>query len=99
MNGTVTIPDFNVNQRFGVLDAKNQIDITRTEQLRAQFNLAVDKKVPFGLVVSPRTKKISRPLQQDIKSTGGKIFEYNPQTNKFTEVKFNPRYPNRIDRE
>ncbi|WP_443751355.1 putative toxin [Asticcacaulis solisilvae] len=80
-----TIPDL-WGAQSGVLDIKKVQSLSFTEQLRAQYQLALDGGQSFNLVVSPGTKTISLPLQRSVAATGGKIFEFNPTTGSWTNV-------------
>ncbi|MBY0273450.1 MAG: DUF637 domain-containing protein [Alphaproteobacteria bacterium] len=79
-----TIPDFPF-PKTGVTEIKNVRYITFTEQLQAQATLARREGKSFNLVISPNTKRISKPVQKEIERSGGKIFEFNPTAEKWFE--------------
>jgi len=68
---------------------KNVINISDSDQLRAQFKLAIDSGQPFNLVISPRTETISGPLWRKIKETQGEIFQFDASTGKFSSITLN----------
>jgi YD repeat-containing protein len=80
-----TIPDL-WGAKTGVLDVKKVQSLSFTEQLKAQYQLALDSGQQFNLVVSPGTKTISLPLQRAVAATGGKFFEFNPTTGSWANV-------------
>jgi len=65
---------------------KNVINISDSDQLRAQFKLAIDSGQPFNLVISPRTETISGPLSEKIRQAGGEIFQFDASTNTFSST-------------
>ena len=79
-----TIPDLWGKTVGGLLEIKNVVDLSYRKQLRAQVRLANEERVPFNLVVSPRTQSISEPLRDAIKSTGGSVYKYDPNTGVLT---------------
>jgi hypothetical protein len=80
-----TIPDF-FDKRMAVTEVKNQINITNSTQLKAQAELARLNNKTFNLIISPRTKTISRPLAEAIRERGGRIIEFNPHTEKWSFI-------------
>lgn len=81
-NGTVvtTIPDLWGRNVGGLLEAKNVQNLSRSPQLQAQAEIARRNGEPMNLIVSPRTQSVSVPLLDDVRSTGGDVFIYNPIT-------------------
>ena len=79
-NGTVvnTIPDL-AGRRLGggYGDLKNVVNLRASRQLNAQIAIARNEKVPFNLVVSSRTQKISASVQSSVDSTGGSIWRFD----------------------
>ncbi|UTW46449.1 hypothetical protein KFE80_06105 [bacterium SCSIO 12696] len=79
-----TIPDLWGRSTGGILEIKNVLELSNSDQLRAQLALALRTNTPFNLVVSPRTQKISRPLKESIddviEKVGGGIYRYDPST-------------------
>ncbi len=69
----------------GVTDIKNVRYITFTKQMRAQATLAQNEGTSFNLIISPNTQKISKQLGDSIYKSGGKIFEFNPSTEKMVQ--------------
>jgi hypothetical protein len=80
-----TVPDL-FDERFGVTDIKDELYLTRSRQLRAQVQLAIDSGTTFNLIISPRTQSISKPLLTDIYRSGGSIFEFDPKTGSFSDI-------------
>ncbi|WP_107497092.1 putative toxin [Thalassobius sp. I31.1] len=85
-NGTevTTIPDLWGRNVGGLLEAKNVQRLSLSPQLRAQSQIARESGEPLNLVVSPRTQTVSGPLLNDVRSTGGNVFVYNPATDSLT---------------
>jgi len=80
-----TIPDLWGSNVGGLLEVKNVQKLSMSNQLRAQIQLATESGEPMNLIVSPRTRKISRRLIEEIELTGGKIYKYDPATNELNE--------------
>ncbi len=78
------IPDI-MGQAYGVTDIKDVKKLSNSKQMRA-FRKAAEEGTPFNLIVSPKTKTISKPLQDAIRETKGKIFQYDPKTGKWSKV-------------
>jgi len=83
-----TIPDLPIGSRFGVTDVKNVVALSRDSQLRTQIDAALTARLPFNLIISPRTETVSLPLQQAIRQTGGRVFEFDASTQAFRSVVF-----------
>ena len=81
-DGTIanTIVDATGREVGGFLEIKNVLDLSLTKQLEAMIKAASDAKMPFNLVVSPRTRDISQNLQKAIEATGGSIQVFDPVT-------------------
>ncbi|TFF42012.1 filamentous hemagglutinin N-terminal domain-containing protein [Pseudomonas sp. RIT623] len=79
-----TIPDMWGRNTGGLLEVKNVKNLSMSDQLRAQLQLAEMTGQPFNLVVSPRTQSISAPLKARIDAVtskvGGGIYRYDPST-------------------
>ncbi|UMZ12298.1 hypothetical protein I9018_00895 [Pseudomonas sp. MPFS] len=79
-----TIPDMWGRNAGGLLEVKNVKNLSMSDQLRAQLQLAEMTGQPFNLVVSPRTQSISAPLKARIDAVtskvGGGIYRYDPST-------------------
>ena len=79
-----TIPDLWGRSTGGILEVKNVQNLSNSNQLRAQLQLAEETGTPFNLVVSPRTQNISGPLRDRIDEVttkvGGGIYRYDPST-------------------
>jgi len=86
MSRVTTIPDLAIGSRFGVTDIKNVQNLSSSSQLRAQFSAAQTAGTAFNLIISPRTATVSRSVQDMVARTGGKIFIFDPKTNKFAEA-------------
>uniref|UniRef100_UPI00403942B2 hemagglutinin repeat-containing protein n=1 Tax=Variovorax sp. BK018 TaxID=3450241 RepID=UPI00403942B2 len=80
------VPDLPVGGTYGVTDVKNWIELNNDDQLRAFHRYAQNNNLPFNLIIGPRTEVISEPLLNNIRSTGGSILQYNPETRQFTPV-------------
>ncbi len=85
-NGTevTTIPDLWGRNVGGLLEAKNVQNLSLSPQLRAQAQIARETGQPMNLVVSTRTQRVSGPLLNDVRSTGGDVYIYDPATNSLT---------------
>jgi hypothetical protein len=72
----------------GFVEFKDVKYITRTRQLLAQIEYAEENGLPYNLVVSPNTERISRPLLKAIdnfkNTNGGSIFRYDPLNDTLT---------------
>ena len=79
----LTIPDLAI--QHGVTEIKSVRYISFTKQLQAQVALAKQKGTSFNLIISPTTKNITKPLSQEIYTSGGKVFEFNPITQNVVE--------------
>ncbi|MBA3814655.1 MAG: DUF637 domain-containing protein [Alphaproteobacteria bacterium] len=79
-----TKPDLLVNLA-GVTDIKNVKYITFTKQLQAQAVLAKNMGISFNQIISPNTQKVSKNVVEKVYETNGKIFEFNPETQKIIE--------------
>ncbi len=74
-----TIPDA-TGKPNRIVEIKNEIDISMTDQFRAQLKYAEDSGSTYTLIVSPRTKNISETLWNDIVAIEGKIYVYDPSS-------------------
>lgn len=83
---------------FGIADIKDVKYASFSSQLRAQAELADYFNRPFSLIVSSSTQKISLPLQTAVRTSGGKVFEFDSVTGELVEVAFDLANPNRIVR-
>lgn len=65
-------------------------NLSVSDQLRAQAVLAKTEGFPYELIVSPRTKTVSRPLQELVEDLpkGSAIKQFNPRTGKTETVTF-----------
>ena len=54
-----------------LLEIKNVLNLSMSNQLRAQVKVALDTGQPLNIVVSPRTNGISREVMRQVESTGG----------------------------
>lgn len=79
-----TVPDLWGTNVGGLIEAKNVQNLSMSNQLRAQIQVATSTGQPMNLVVSPRTQSVSGPLIDGIRSTGGNIYIYNPSTSSLT---------------
>jgi RHS repeat-associated protein len=94
--GTInTEPDF-LGGNIGVADVKNVASISFTPQLQAQSSYAQQTNQPFSLIIGPNTQTVGGKLRDAIRDSGGTIIRFDPVTNKFSNVRFDPSRPNRI---
>ncbi|HIE30059.1 TPA: hypothetical protein EYP66_22570, partial [Candidatus Poribacteria bacterium] len=84
-----TIPDLWGRNTGGILEVKNVQNLSNSNQMRAQLQLAESTGTPFNLVVSPRTQSISGPLRARIdavtRKVGGGIYRYDPSTGNLSD--------------
>lgn len=71
------IPDMPVGKKWGVTDIKDVEYLTNTDQLKAFHNYAKENNMPFNLIVSPKTNQVSAPVLDQIRSTNGRLYEYD----------------------
>jgi hypothetical protein len=76
-----SIPDI-LNK--GVTEIKHKLTIDDSVQLRVQAAYARSIGVPFNLVVSPKTKRVSKTIRNAVRDSGGTIQRYDPETGIFT---------------
>jgi dihydroxyacetone kinase len=76
-----SVPDI---LRKGVTEIKSGVEIDNSRQLRIQANHAKRTRVPFNLVVSPTTRRVSQSVKDEILKTGGTIQRFDPATGIFT---------------
>jgi hypothetical protein len=91
---TKRIPDF--GPKFGVMDAKNWIEIDAgpsDSQIRRFAEYAAQHGRPFSLIISPRTQTIYAPVLDLIRKTGGKVSEFDPAAGAFTSIPLPPSGP------
>jgi hypothetical protein len=75
-----TIPD--VVQVTAITEIKDVISLSYTKQLQAQVNIAVQRGIPYNLIVGMKAT-VSSPLQTAVRLTGGIIQRFNPTTRTF----------------
>jgi len=75
-----SIPDI---LRDGVTEIKSGLEINNSIQLRVQAAYAKAIGVPFNLVVSPTTKRVSDSVKRRVFETGGTIQRFDPTTGTF----------------
>jgi hypothetical protein len=80
------IPDLPVGEKYGVTDVKNVSYLTNDDQLRAFYNHAVENGLSFNLIIWPQTMGISEPLLDQIRSTNGRVIEYDQNGRSFVGV-------------
>jgi hypothetical protein len=76
-----SIPDI-LNE--GVTEIKRGLEIDNSAQLKAQAAHARTARVPFNLVVSPTTKRVSQTIKDEVYQSGGTIQRFDPATGIFT---------------
>jgi RHS repeat-associated protein len=83
-----TEPDLDV-PRTGVVDMKDWLKLSFTDQLQLQYSYAAANNKTFSIIISPRTEIVSKPLQAAVAARGGIIIEFDPATKSFRSVRFN----------
>jgi RHS repeat-associated protein len=81
-----TEPDL-LGLRLDVTEVKDVAKLSFDRQLQAQFDFARQSGQTFNLVISGRTRTISRALQQAIRARGGIIVRYDEVLNRFFAVR------------
>jgi Restriction endonuclease fold toxin 7 len=76
-----SVPDI---LRKGVTEIKSGLEIDNSLQLRIQATYAKSTGVPFNLVVSPTTQRVSQRVKNQVSLTGGTIQRFDPATGTFT---------------
>ena len=79
-----SVPD--VLQR-GIREIKSGVEIDNSLQLKVQAAYAQLFRIPFSLIVSPTTQRISQSVRDAVKMTGGTIQRFDPATGTFTPFK------------
>jgi hypothetical protein len=64
-------------------EIKSGLEINSSLQLRVQAAWARINRVPFNLVVSPTTKRVSQRIIREVVETGGTIQRFDPETGIF----------------
>jgi hypothetical protein len=73
--------------RKGITEIKSGVEINNSVQLRVQAAYAKLFGVPFNLIVSPTTERISQAVRDAVRKTGGTIQRFDPATGAFTPFK------------
>ncbi|MFZ5780384.1 MAG: putative toxin [Pseudomonadota bacterium] len=76
-----SVPDI---LRKGITEIKTRQEVNNSLQIRVQIAYARLFKLPFNLIVSPTTKRISKNVKDAVEQTGGTIRRYDPATGRFT---------------
>jgi hypothetical protein len=76
-----SVPD--VLQR-GIREIKSGVEIDNSLQLKIQAAYAQLFRIPFSLIVSPNTQRLSKPVRDAVEKTGGTIQRFDPATGTFT---------------
>ena len=71
----------------GIKEIKSGVEINNTVQLKVQAAYARLFGMPFSLIVSPTTERISREVIRAAEKTGGTIQRFDPVTGTFTPFK------------
>jgi hypothetical protein len=79
-----SVPD--VLQR-GIREIKSGVEIDNSLQLKVQAAYAELFRLPFSLIVSPTTQRISQSVRNAVRQTGGTIRRFDPATGTFTPFK------------
>lgn len=61
-DGKTYVPDLPVGDAYGVTDVKDWKNLSNDRQLKAFGAYAKANKLPFNLVISPKTESMSEPL-------------------------------------
>lgn len=67
-----------------VREIKSGLEINNTKQLKIQAAYAEAARVPFSLIVSPTTRRISEDVREAVRASGGIIQRFDPTTGVFT---------------
>jgi hypothetical protein len=68
----------------GIREIKSGVEINNSPQLRVQAAYARLFRIPFSLIVSPATQRISKSVRDAVEKTGGTIQRFDPATGVFT---------------
>lgn len=71
----------------GIREIKSGAEIDNSPQLRVQAAYARLFRIPFSLIVSPATQRISQSVRDAVEKTGGTIQRFDPATGTFTPFK------------
>jgi Restriction endonuclease fold toxin 7 len=71
----------------GVTEIKSGLEIDNSVQLKVQATYAKRTGMPFNLVVSPTTRRVSKSVRELISETRGIIQRFDPATGSFTPFK------------
>jgi hypothetical protein len=72
------------NKINGLIEIKNAEELYYGKQFQAQVSIARQNNKPLTLIVSQRNQSVSKPLQEAIRSTGGKIIRYDSAAGRFS---------------
>ena len=70
--------------REGVTEIKDALVVSNRTQLRIEWLGAMEKGVPFNVIVSPRTQHITREVRSAVERAGGTILRFDPATRSFS---------------
>jgi hypothetical protein len=84
-----TRPDLPIGKQFGVTEIKDEFSISLNPQLRAQAAAAATARLPFNIIISPRTQVIYGPVQRVVNKSGGRFFQFDDAAGVFSPVNFN----------
>jgi len=68
----------------GITEIKSGLEINNSVQLRVQAAYAMARRVPFNLIVSTSTQRVSKEVQEAVSKTGGTIQRFDSATGAFT---------------
>lgn len=71
----------------GITEIKSGVEINNSVQLKVQAAYARIVGIPFNLVVSPATIRVSQSVRDAVRETGGTIQRFDPATGTFTPFK------------
>ncbi|MCM2263531.1 putative toxin [Ralstonia solanacearum] len=84
-----TVPD-NLGRPAGIVEAKNELNLSMNDQFRAQIQFAAQTGTPYTLVVSPANRVISEQLWKAIAEVGGTVYRFDPATQNMTRIVTRP---------
>lgn len=70
----------------GITEIKSGVEINNSVQLRVQAAYAKITGMPFNLIVSPSTQRISQQVKEAVRKTGGTIKRFDPATGTCTPI-------------
>lgn len=75
-----TIPDLFGRASGGIGEVKNVLQQSLTTQIKAQLKAAEDADIPYNLIVSPRTRRVTNEIIERAEASGGGVFVFDAAT-------------------